>query len=178
MPYIINQNPLKFIGYGSSFFTCSLLSLKTSSWKGYLSIDESMRSIIAHDLYSSGSSRNLTIPSFWLIVAYISPSWIYNYVKDWNFELPDQKAPNQSYKPIFFFKKVAPGHLITIWRTCISASLGLFNCTLLAMPSRDRVKYVWVNLCIFLLYMDDTTCLTSPKLLSWKARIEIYNRTL
>jgi len=42
----------------------------------YLWIDESICSIISQVLYCSGSSRNLTIPSFWLIVANISPSWI------------------------------------------------------------------------------------------------------
>jgi hypothetical protein len=55
----------------------------------------------------------------------------------------------------------------TICRTCISASLALFKCTVLAMSSRERVKYVCVNLWIFRLYMDDTTCLASPRLWSW-----------
>jgi len=59
----------------------------------------------------------------------------------------------------------------TICSTCISASLGLFNCTVLAISWRERVKYVWVNLWIFRLYMDDTTCLASPRLLSWNRNL-------
>lgn len=60
--------------------------------------------------------------------------------------------------------------LFTIWSTCISASLGVVICAVLAMSSSDRVKYVWVNLWMFRLYIDDTTCLTNPRLFSYKTK--------
>lgn len=56
----------------------------------------------------------------------------------------------------------------TIWRICISASFGVFSCTASAMSWRERVKYVRVNLWILRLYIDDMTCLASPRLLSWR----------
>ena len=65
-------------------------------------------------------------------------------------------------------KSTRAGYIHTIWSTCISASLELFNSTLLAISSSERVRYVWVNLWILRLYIEDTTCFTTPRLLSWE----------
>lgn len=63
----------------------------------------------------------------------------------------------------------------TIWSTCISASFGPLSWTVLAISWRERVRYVWVSRWILRLYIEDTTCITNPRLLSWKIMERLLN---